>query len=349
MADGPTAEARLTRILQLLPLATRTDGATLGELAARLGVSEREVVRDLEEVIGRSYYRPAGDTDDVTVMIEPDRVEVWTTGQFRRPMRLTPREGLALGLGLRMLAALAGPGGDGKRYRALAAALEQRLVVPRVAAGAGESRPNRPALPSTPTRGTPSASAPDPDAQSIVEINPGVRAPGAIHATLSEAARERRRCRILYLRSGADQPEGREIDPYTLIVAGGRWYTVGHCHARQGVRVFRMDRLLDATPLDTRFDAPGNFDPRDYVSDGRVYRADEFEEVTIRYSARVARWIAEQGPAEVLPDGSALVRYSVADRRWVVRHVLEHAPEAEVVAPDDLRDLIRRSVTLPSR
>jgi len=36
-----------------------------------------------------------------------------------------------------------------------------------------------------------------------------------------------------------------------------------------------------------------------------------------------------------------IVRYSVADRRWAVRHVLEHAPHAEIVSPPDLRDVVR--------
>ena len=127
MADRPRSEDQLTRILQLLPLATRADGVRMEDLARRLGVAESEIVRDLGEVIGRSYYRPAGDFDDVAVMIEAGRVEVWTSGQFRRPPRLTQRESMALGLGLRMLAAGASDPRPGRSYRALASLLESRL------------------------------------------------------------------------------------------------------------------------------------------------------------------------------------------------------------------------------
>jgi predicted DNA-binding transcriptional regulator YafY len=353
MANRPSSEDQLGRILQLLPLAAANSGVRLEELARRLGRSETEIFRDLGEVMGLAFIRPAGEPDDVSVLIEQDRVEVWTKAEFKRPPRLNRREALALSLAFRTLSAaqpderresdadreakrprssdyMAGSdggmaGSDGgasaTTYAELAARLEERLT-----SKAPEVAPTAP-----------------------IEIETGVIAPSETHDRLVAAARDRRRCRILYLSSGATEPQARDIDPYAVLIGGGRWYVVGYCHMREEVRVFRVDRVLEAQHLDHCFDIPDDFDAGAYVLDGRVYRAEEFEEVVIRYSPRIARWIEEHGPVETLADGSVQVRYSVADPRWAVRHVLEHAPEAEVVSPARIREMVRAAAATVAR
>ncbi|HET7322331.1 MAG TPA: hypothetical protein VFI96_07555, partial [Longimicrobiaceae bacterium] len=105
MAERLTAESQLSRVLELLPRAARSGGVSLSELARETGASEAEVLRELQEVFAREFYHPAGSGDEVQILIERDQVKVWTTGEFRRPPRLSPKEALALGLGLRILAA----------------------------------------------------------------------------------------------------------------------------------------------------------------------------------------------------------------------------------------------------
>src|SRR5690606_36893454 len=109
MRELRTAESRLNRVLYLLPVCFREDGATVDELAAALGVDPSIVLEDIQEVTTRAFYPPAGSGDALQVSMEGDRVRVWTTGDFRRPPRLSPRETLALGLGLRAVAAEASP------------------------------------------------------------------------------------------------------------------------------------------------------------------------------------------------------------------------------------------------
>jgi proteasome accessory factor C len=286
----------------------------LSELARELGLSEREVLADLQEVYTRDYYQPAGNVDEVQVVIEADQVEVWTTGEFRRPPRLSPREALALGLGLRVLAA-------------------------------GSPEPARPGMLALAERLERSLAAEPPGALlEGIALNPGADSPAGIRAALREGARERRSCRITYLKPGAPRPEPRTVDPYVLIVAEGHWYLVGHCHRNQEVRIFRTDRVVEATLLDDRFSVPESFDPSAVVRDGRVFAPSEEVEATVRYAARIARWIEEQGPVERQPDGSVLVRYRVSDPTWLVRHVLQHGPDAEVLAPPEMREAVRASV-----
>lgn len=317
MAERDTADTQLGRLLALLPRATRAGGVSLAELAREMEVSERRLLSDLEEVMTRAFYHPAGSGGDVQVLIDAAEVEVFTTGEFRRPPRLTPRETLALGLGLRVLAAE-----STTARRPFLLRLAERLE--------GGVLGDAPA-----------------ELLERIAVNPGPDGPRGIRAALTGAARERRQCAIDYLKPDAAGPERREVDPYVLMAASGTWYLLGYCHRSGEVRVFRADRVVAVEVGEARFEPPESFDPHAYAREGRVYRAGEaVEEVEalVRYSARVARWIEERGPVERQADGSVLVRYRVADPGWLVRHVLEHGPDAEVLAPEEMRRRVRGAV-----
>ena len=173
------------------------------------------------------------------------------------------------------------------------------------------------------------------------ELDEGDEAGAALRSVLKDAARSRTRCRIRYLKPDAPEPEERDVDPYAVVYGGGKWYVIGFCHLRGGIRAFRIDRLLAASPLDAGYEVPQAFDPADYVTGGRVFRSSGEEEVVVRYSARVAPWVRENGPTEELGDGRVSVRFATADPGWIVRHALRYGPEAEVVEPPAVREMVK--------
>lgn len=79
----------------------------------------------------------------------------------------------------------------------------------------------------------------------------------------SNAARNRRRLAIRY-RSSSGETE-RAVDPYGLVYRTGKWFAVGWCHLRGGIRVFRLDRVLEAELQDETFTPPPGFDARDHL------------------------------------------------------------------------------------
>lgn len=312
MAEGDTAQDRIDRILQILPLAARAKGIGYDELAAALSVSRRQLDRDLAEVTGREFYHTAGSGDDILVGLDPDRVRVWTSGQLRRPARLNLGEAAALDLGLRILAA------EREKPELLA---EMRALLERLA-----------------------WSLPEPLTQRV--IADGDRAAAdAIRALVIDAARQRLRCHFSYLKPDAAGPEDRAVDPYAVACAEGSWYVVGHCPERGAVRAFRIDRILDASLGSHQFDPPDDFDPADHLHGGRVYRADDEIEVTVQYGGRAAPWLIERGEGQPMDDGTVIVRHRVADPAWLVRHVLQYGPEARVLEPADFADLVRDAAT----
>jgi proteasome accessory factor C len=311
MAERDTASDKLSRILLLLALAAREEGVPVAELSDTLGVSPKQVLRDLEEVYTRAYYHPAGSGEDTQILIEAERVQVWTKADFRRPARLTPGEAFALGLGLRVLAAEA----DEER-RATILELAERLEW-RLAGGS----------PAEHLAG--------------IAVEPRRQAEGEIGVAVQMATHERRRCRIGYLKPGAEGRDNREIEPYMVVAATGRLYVLGRCCRDGAVKAFRLDRIVEVEPGDTLFEIPPDFDAREHLSGSRVFRAAEEVAVTVRYSPRIARWIVEHGPTQPQQDGSVLVEHRVADPQWIVRHVLQYGPDAELVDPAEYRELVR--------
>lgn len=310
MSQNPAGH-QLARLLHLVPLAARPGGATYDELAEALDVPRDAIVRDLETLTAREFYHPAGTGDEIQVGLEGDRVRVWSGGPLQRPVRLDLREAAALHLGLRILA-------DERGDPNLAAAL--RDIVRRIA-----------------------WSIPDDPAAAIATADAGAR--DAIRAALIDAAHRHRRIELSYLKPDAREPEPRRLDPYVVVHAEGRVYAIGRDVEADGIRVFRVDRVLDARTLDDAFTVPHGFDPSDYLDGGRVYRADDPIDVTVRYSPRVARWVTERGEGTIQDDGSVTVSHAVADPGWIVRHVLHYGPDAEIVAPAEARKWVLRALS----
>lgn len=315
--DSRTADARLGRLLHILPTASRPEGESLTELAAALDTTREQILEDLEAVTARAYYHPGGWPDDVSIFVESDRVRVYHASGLERPARLSRRETLCLALALRGTTAASYVGDDDRR-RALLRRAETYLAAPL----ADERDP----LP---------VEAPDqaPD-------------PAGVRETLLAAARDRHPCAILYAKAGADDLDARVIHPYALVYADGGWYVVGYCAVKKGTRVFRVDRVLEAAETDGTFDVPAEFDPADWISEGHVYRGKRDVDVLVRYSPRIARWVRERAALgmtgwEEEEDGSLIIHHHVADPHWVVGHALQYGAEAEILGPENVRALMR--------
>jgi proteasome accessory factor C len=327
MAEPGPSAAQLKRILYLLPRASGPEPVALEALARAVGSTPAEVMADLGAVTDREYYQEAGAAEGIIIVQEGDTVWVSVADEFRRPVRLTPREAFALGTGLRLMAA----GADavrGEEIRSLAARVEEALSAP---------------VPDRYRDGRPDPGAPQP----LDLLRAGVEAShedrAGIRAVILTAAAERRRCRIDYAKPGAPRLENREVDPYAVVLAGGLDYLLGWCVRAEDVRAFRLDRILGVEVAGAEFEIPPDFDPTRYLSGGRLYWSPQDVEAVIRYSPQIARWIEEKGETEPQPDGSVIVRHRVADAGWAVRHVLQYGGEAELLEPQGLRGAVAQA------
>jgi predicted DNA-binding transcriptional regulator YafY len=321
-----TAEAILQRLLLVLPLATRDEGARIEELARSLELEPRRILQDLKELEGRSYYLPAGMGDQFQLTLTRDHLSAWTTGEFQRPVRLTPREALALELALRLRIREErdGPEGEDGSFEELRRRLVEALRIPGVE-GDGDAAPGLPG-----TGGEPAVALGEAEA----DADP-------VRRVVEDGVRERRELTFTYLPPGR-APEPRRIAPLLLAHAEGSWYLLARDLERDGHRAFRLDRILEVGDLGEGF-TPAEEDlaaVERFLGDGRIHdgggpQAPEPFEAVVEYSPVVARWIRERNwdGLEDLPEGGVRATHRVVDPEWLLRHVLSYGGEARVLEP----------------
>jgi proteasome accessory factor C len=290
-----TASERLQRLLSLIPWVASQDGPTVKEVCARFELAERDLLSDLALVslVGVPPYTPDELFD---VVVEDDRVWVHLSPSFQRSLRLTPDQALALVAAGASLLAVPGADPQGALARGLAK-LATTLGV-------------------------------DPD--ETVDVDLGSASPDVL-ATLRVGIDEGRRVHLDYYAHGRDEMTGRSIDPYRVYADQGQWYVVGHDHLRDGERLFRVDRIVNAELLDERFEQPD--EQRDL---GLFEAGPDDPRVTIELDA-AASWVLETYPnegVEQLDDGRLRVRLAISARPWLERLLLRLGPHGTVVHVD---------------
>jgi predicted DNA-binding transcriptional regulator YafY len=166
---------------------------------------------------------------------------------------------------------------------------------------------------------------------------------------IHRAIQERESLRIVYhavYRGGTDE---REVDPYHLHLHGGAWYAFAHCHSRGEVRTFAIDRIYSLDGTGRQFDRPTDFSAEDFVADAFGIERGEPTGVAIRFRSDQARYIRERSwhssqTLEELPGGDLILRLHVGGLGEVKRWVLSYGSGAEVLAPPELREAVRREV-----
>ncbi len=125
----PTGD-RLRRLLVMLPWLMERSEASLSEMSDRFGISESELVKDLE--LAAMCGLPPFLDEMVDVFIDDGKVYAGVPRLFTRPLRLTAPEGFALLAAARVAMQLPGADAGGALARALAklaAALGDDAVV----------------------------------------------------------------------------------------------------------------------------------------------------------------------------------------------------------------------------
>ena len=302
-----TSAERLRRLLALVPYVVTRQAVGLAETAAAFGMTERELIDDLNlawcvELKSPEPYCP------IDLSYEDGLVTISQAESIARPLRLAADEASALLVALRMLAEA---GGDGDAVTRLVAKIED-------AAGASAA----------------------PSSQLTIQIDhpngPGV--PAAVDAALAAG----KRVHLRYHVPGRDEATERDVDPIKLVVDQGRPYLRGWCRLAEGVRNFRLDRVLDLEVLDLPAEVHAEEEPFDGV--GGLFRPSEADVRVELELAASARWVAEQYPYESLTelgDGRLRVALRTPDTSWVRRLALRLGEEGRVIAPAELAEQVR--------
>lgn len=254
------------------------------------------------------------------------------------PLMLTNDEALAVTLGLLFAdrfglagAAPAMAGALAKVERVLPETL--RTQVRALGAALILDRPNAP-LPDSP-------SPPLPQPETLL--------------ALATAAAEGRRTTLTYGDLDGSVTT-RRVDPYAVIyLKNGAWYTVGYCHLREDIRVFRLDRVIEVAAEGTPFTRPADFDSLAYIQRSFAALPSHWtaEIVVEAKTEEVQPWVAPLFAVVEGVAGEVIVRCSAVDIAWLARILagwpfpfrIRRPPEL-IDALAEVRDRINRAITV---
>jgi predicted DNA-binding transcriptional regulator YafY len=181
--------------------------------------------------------------------------------------------------------------------------------------------------------------------QGVLTLNiPAYRAtPEELVAQFSLAAHQENQMWIEYGGGGGDKTE-RVIDVYGLVYHAGFWYAAAFCHLRNGLRSFRLDRVLRARLLNSSFDRPTDFDPLDYLLTNIATAPGTWHvEVLLRTSLDAAKEMipADMAVIEAVPHGVMMRCYS-NNLDWMARFLAGLRCKITVYEPAALREELRK-------
>jgi len=172
----------------------------------------------------------------------------------------------------------------------------------------------------------------------VAQIDPG-DAPGGpdlvrLEAELRQAASQHQQVRISYYVPSRDEQSERIVDPRGVVTAHGFTYLDAWCHSAEAPRLFRLDRIADATVLDSQIQSEPE-SPRDLGKEGFFQSSPESVLATLEVDP-AARWVVEYYPVQAVRrrrGGRLEVDLVVANERWLQRLLLRLAPHARVLSP----------------
>jgi len=160
--------------------------------------------------------------------------------------------------------------------------------------------------------------------------------------TFSTATQQEQRVWMRYRASQSSETE-RAVDPYGLIFQAGLWYTVGYCHLREGLRIFRLDRVLQVEAREEGFTRPPGFDALDYLRRSIAAMPETWKvEVLLEISLQEAERQISPTTAmlEQVPGGVLMNTYTQT-LEWMAHFLVSLRCPLIVREPPELREALR--------
>ncbi|MER8067755.1 WYL domain-containing protein [Streptomyces sp. NPDC094034] len=294
------------RMLSLVTYLRERPGAHVSDVARAFGISEDELISDLDvlPMCGTSFR--GGDLLDIDT--DGDRIWWHNPDDVAEPLRLAADEATALLVAARAVATLPGLR-EGDRQALLRATAKLETA-------AGEA------------------------AGASSRLSVTFESEGGVFAEVDRAISERRRLWLRYYSPARDELTEREVDPIRLF-AVGHTYMEAWCRLSEARRTFRLDRVAEIRLLDAPA-APPELELRD-LSEGLVQPSAEDPEVVIEVGPG-GRWVAEYYPhdsAVELPDGGLRITLRTPAPASLRRLALRLGGDGRIVSPPELAESAR--------
>jgi proteasome accessory factor C len=302
---------RLVRLLNMVPYFQANPKVTRAKAAADLGVSAKQLEEDLNQLwmCGLPGYYPG---DLIDFEFSGDTIEVTFSAGIDRPLKLSSPEATGLLVALRALADIPG----------VVDPEAARSAMAKIEAAAG-------------------AVAQDATA-AVAAVDEPAPVESRAAAVVRTAVQYKHALAIDYYAASHDTLTSRIVDPIRVLLIGGQSYLEAWSREAEGVRLFRFDRIVDATDLGEPAAAP---EPAlQAPPDTSLFDGDPSLPSAKLRVAPSAAWMFEYYPmreVRELPDGSCEAVMTYASEDWMTRLVLGFGSAVRVLEPESLAHRVR--------
>jgi predicted DNA-binding transcriptional regulator YafY len=167
-----------------------------------------------------------------------------------------------------------------------------------------------------------------------------------ILSLVQDAAVSRKTIDMVYHTMSRKKETRRRVDPYRVWFFNGTFYLIGHCHMREEVRVFALDRVKLMSVTKDSFEPPEGFSLDEFLRPSFGVFQGAPVKVKIWFSSGVAGYIKEKiwHESQVIvtrKDGSIVFEAEVAGTEEVKFWVMGWGAHARVLEPESLTKAIQ--------
>ena len=154
-----------------------------------------------------------------------------------------------------------------------------------------------------------------------------------------------------YQKPSGPRAEHRRVQPYHLANRENAWYLVGFDLERNALRNFALARMKSLVVSDRTFERPADFSPEKHFGKafGAFVGTGDYR-VVVRFDATAAvqlreRFWHESQETTERPDGGLDFTVQLGGLDEILRWILGWGAHAEVIAPNELREMVRTQAT----
>ena len=157
---------------------------------------------------------------------------------------------------------------------------------------------------------------------------------------IKEAILNRRIIEFNYFSSSGEKSI-RRVEPMKLIFKVNTWYLQAFCLTRNAYRTFKITRMSEVLMTQEVFPER---DLQESSENSKTQKTQEWIPVHLKISAEGAYRVYDEFDEKDITknqDGSFTIIASLPENKWMIRYLLSFGADVEVVAPQNIRDMIQ--------